>query len=61
LHPLLTQDEVAYIVDKASKEQGMEKMLVELEATWGIMNFEYDAHKRTQTPMLRPSEVKIEN
>ena len=54
------EDEVAGIVDKASKEQGMEKMLVELEATWGNMNFEYSEHARTKTPMVKTTEELVE-
>eukprot|EP00050_Salpingoeca_kvevrii_P003770 m.233351 g.233351 ORF g.233351 m.233351 type:complete len:4592 (-) comp10879_c0_seq1:411-14186(-) len=54
------EDEVSGIVDKANKEQGMEKMLRELDATWSNMNFSLEEHKRSKTPMLKTSEELIE-
>ena len=54
------EDEVRNIVDKATKELNMEKVLKELDATWSIMEFEHDAHIRTKTPLLRSSEELIE-
>jgi hypothetical protein len=54
------EDDVAGIVDRANKEQGMEKMLTQLETTWSSMNFDYDMHRETQTPMLKASEELIE-
>eukprot|EP00049_Salpingoeca_infusionum_P001275 m.46981 g.46981 ORF g.46981 m.46981 type:complete len:4526 (+) comp10948_c0_seq2:170-13747(+) len=54
------EDDVATIVDRAKKEQGMEKMLKELQATWSTMEFGYDVHKGTDTPLLKTSEELIE-
>lgn len=54
------EDEVRNIVDKATKELNMEKILKELDATWSIMEFEHDQHIRTKTPLLRSSEELIE-
>jgi len=54
------EDEVGSIVDRANKEQGMEKMLTQLETTWSSMNFDYDLHTETNTPMLKASEELIE-
>ncbi|XP_077979817.1 dynein beta chain, ciliary-like [Glandiceps talaboti] len=54
------EDEVRGIVDKAVKEMSMEKVLRELDATWSTMEFEYEAHTRTQTPNLKSSEELIE-
>lgn len=54
------EDAVAGIVDRASKEQGMERTLVELDATWGGQDFSYGFHPRTKTPMVQPSEELIE-
>ena len=60
LHLHNFEDQIAGIVDRANKEQGMEKMLGELDATWSNMNFEFDTHPRTKTPLLKPSEELIE-
>ncbi|XP_077869744.1 dynein beta chain, ciliary-like [Saccoglossus kowalevskii] len=54
------EDEVRNIVDKAVKEMSMEKVLRELDTTWSTMEFEYDSHARTSTPLLRSSEELIE-
>jgi len=54
------EDEVAGIVDKASKELNMEKTLVDLDATWKVMDFEYTEHKRTGTAMVKPTEELVE-
>ncbi|EDQ88776.1 outer dynein arm heavy chain beta [Monosiga brevicollis MX1] len=54
------EDEVSTIVDRANKEQGMEKILNELDTTWGGMVFDYDEHKETGTPLLKTSEELIE-
>ncbi|EGD79180.1 outer dynein arm heavy chain beta [Salpingoeca rosetta] len=54
------EDDVATIVDRANKEQGMEKTLRELDATWSALEFEYDTHKSTGTPLLKTSEELIE-
>ncbi|NWX62644.1 DYH17 protein, partial [Promerops cafer] len=54
------EEEVRGIVDKASKEAGMEKVLNALDATWATMEFEYEPHSRTQLPLLKMDEVLIE-
>lgn len=54
------EDEVRGIVDKATKELGMEKVLTELNVTWSTMEFEYDSHLGTNTPLLKASEELIE-
>ena len=54
------EDEVRNIVDKATKELNMEKVLKELDATWSVMEFEHDSHIRTGTPLLCSSEELIE-
>ena len=54
------EDEVRGIVDKATKELGMEKVLKELDVTWSQMEFEYESHMRTKIPLLKSSEELIE-
>ena len=54
------EDEVRNIVDKASKEQGMEKTLKEFEGTWSQMEFEHNKHPRTKIDLLLSSEELIE-
>ena len=54
------EDDVATIVDRANKEQGMEKVLRELDTTWAALEFEYDEHPSTNTPLLKTSEELIE-
>ncbi|NWV29438.1 DYH17 protein, partial [Origma solitaria] len=54
------EEEVRGIVDKASKEGGMEKVLNALDSTWDTMEFEYEPHSRTQLPLLKMDEVLIE-
>ncbi|XP_058960986.2 dynein beta chain, ciliary-like [Pocillopora verrucosa] len=54
------EDEVRGIVDKATKELGMEKVLKELDVTWSQMEFEYESHMRTGIPLLKSSEELIE-
>ncbi|NXP60283.1 DYH17 protein, partial [Chloropsis cyanopogon] len=54
------EEEVRGIVDKASKEAGMEKVLNALDTTWAAMEFEYEPHGRTQLPLLKMDEVLIE-
>lgn len=54
------EDEVRGIVDKATKELGMEKVLKELDVTWSQMEFEYESHLRTSIPLLKSSEELIE-
>ncbi|XP_042635783.1 dynein axonemal heavy chain 17 [Catharus ustulatus] len=54
------EEEVRGIVDKATKEAGMEKVLNALDATWASMVFEYEPHGRTQLPLLKMDESLIE-
>ena len=54
------EDEVRGIVDKATKELGMEKVLGELDVTWSAMEFEYETHPRTHISLLKSSEELIE-
>uniref|UniRef100_A0A8C9NDF6 Dynein axonemal heavy chain 17 n=1 Tax=Serinus canaria TaxID=9135 RepID=A0A8C9NDF6_SERCA len=54
------EEEVRGIVDKATKEAGMEKVLNALDTTWAAMEFEYEPHGRTQLPLLKMDEVLIE-
>ncbi|XP_057215442.1 dynein heavy chain 9, axonemal [Triplophysa rosa] len=54
------EDEVRGIVDRAVKEMGMEKVLNELDATWSSMAFGYEAHPRTNVPLLKSDEELIE-
>ena len=54
------EDEVKGIVDRATKELSMEKVLTELEKTWSVMEFTYEVHERTKTYLLKSSEELIE-
>ena len=54
------EDDVRNIVDKATKELGMEKVLNELNVTWSTMEFEYEPHLGTKTPMVKANEELIE-
>lgn len=54
------EDEVRGIVDKATKELGMEKVLKELDVTWSQMEFDYESHMRTGIPLLKSNEELIE-
>ncbi|XP_069077648.1 dynein axonemal heavy chain 11-like [Pleurodeles waltl] len=55
------EDEVKNIVDKAVKEMAIEKVLVEIKYTWSIMEFSYEKHHTTGTPLLKSDENLIEN
>ncbi|CAF4988307.1 unnamed protein product, partial [Rotaria sp. Silwood1] len=46
------EEEVKNIVDKADKEQGMEKILHDLENTWSNMNFHIEKHPRTNVTLV---------
>uniref|UniRef100_A0A8C0G3E5 Dynein axonemal heavy chain 11 n=1 Tax=Chelonoidis abingdonii TaxID=106734 RepID=A0A8C0G3E5_CHEAB len=52
------EDEVRSIVDKAVKELGTEK--VEISQTWATMEFCYEEHYRTRTPLLKCDEQLFE-
>uniref|UniRef100_A0A4W3JPZ5 Dynein axonemal heavy chain 11 n=1 Tax=Callorhinchus milii TaxID=7868 RepID=A0A4W3JPZ5_CALMI len=54
------EDEVRNIVDKAVKELGIEKVLTEISQTWTTMEFSYEKHHRTATPLLKSDEELIE-
>ncbi|XP_032902051.1 dynein heavy chain 11, axonemal [Amblyraja radiata] len=54
------EDEVRNIVDKAVKELGIEKVLTEISHTWTTMEFSYEEHHRTGTPLLKLDEELIE-
>uniref|UniRef100_A0A8C5QHE5 Dynein axonemal heavy chain 11 n=1 Tax=Leptobrachium leishanense TaxID=445787 RepID=A0A8C5QHE5_9ANUR len=50
------EDEVRNIVDKAVKEMGTEKILTEISQTWNTMEFSYELHHRTGTPLIKTDE-----
>ncbi|XP_063285477.1 dynein axonemal heavy chain 11-like [Pelobates fuscus] len=54
------EDEVKNIVDKAVKEMAIEKVLMEMNHTWSIMEFSYEKHHDTGTPLLKSDENLIE-
>ena len=54
------EDDVKVIVDRATKELSMEKVLSDLSKTWSAMEFTYEVHESTKTPLLRSSEELIE-
>jgi dynein heavy chain len=54
------EDDVKSIVDRATKELSMEKVLSDLSKTWGIMEFTYEMHVATKTALLKSSEELIE-
>ncbi|XP_039379207.1 dynein heavy chain 11, axonemal isoform X1 [Mauremys reevesii] len=54
------EDEVRSIVDKAVKELGTEKILTEISQTWATMEFCYEEHYRTRTPLLKSDEQLFE-
>ncbi|KAJ3292200.1 hypothetical protein HDU79_001606 [Rhizoclosmatium sp. JEL0117] len=54
------EDDVKNIVDRATKELAMEKVLNDLSKTWSAMEFTYEMHEATHTALLRSSEELIE-
>ncbi|XP_053322781.1 dynein axonemal heavy chain 11 [Spea bombifrons] len=54
------EDEVRNIVDKAVKEMGTEKILLEISQTWSSMQFSYERHHRTGTPLIKTDEQIFE-
>ncbi|EMP26627.1 Dynein heavy chain 11, axonemal [Chelonia mydas] len=54
------EDEVRSIVDKAVKELSTEKILTEISQTWANMEFCYEEHHRTRTPLLKSDEQLFE-
>ncbi|KAI9209879.1 dynein heavy chain and region D6 of dynein motor-domain-containing protein, partial [Polychytrium aggregatum] len=54
------EDDVKVIVDRATKELAMEKVLNDLTKTWSVLEFTYEIHESTKTPLLKSSEELIE-
>ncbi|KAJ3191413.1 hypothetical protein HK101_007802 [Irineochytrium annulatum] len=54
------EDDVKVIVDRATKELAMEKVLNDLSKTWASMEFTYEIHESTKTALLQSSEELIE-
>jgi dynein heavy chain len=54
------EDDVRNIVDRATKELSMEKVLNDLSKTWGTMEFEYKERDRKGTYILISSEELVE-
>nr|XP_021498287.1 dynein heavy chain 11, axonemal [Meriones unguiculatus] len=54
------EDDVRAIVDKAVKEMGTEKVIAEVSRTWEHLEFSYEAHYRTGTPLLKCDEQLFE-
>jgi dynein heavy chain len=54
------EDDVKAIVDRATKELSMEKVLNELTKAWTTLEFTYENHESTGTPLLKISEELIE-
>ncbi|XP_007888401.2 dynein axonemal heavy chain 11-like [Callorhinchus milii] len=54
------EEEVKNIVDKAVKEMTIEKVLAEIGQTWRDMEFSYENHHTTGTPLLKSDETLIE-
>ncbi|XP_075466168.1 dynein axonemal heavy chain 11-like [Ascaphus truei] len=54
------EEEVKNIVNKAVKEMAIEKVLVEMNHTWSIMEFSYEKHHSTGTALLKSDENLIE-
>ncbi|KAL1791277.1 dynein heavy chain 11, axonemal [Sigmodon hispidus] len=57
------EDDIRDIVDKAVKELGTEKMnevITEVRHTWETLEFSYEAHHRTGTPLLKSDEQLFE-
>ncbi|XP_069504355.1 dynein axonemal heavy chain 11 [Ambystoma mexicanum] len=54
------EDEVRNIVDKAVKEMVTEKILLEITLTWTNMEFTYEEHHGTGTPLIKSDEQLFE-
>ncbi|VDL18993.1 unnamed protein product [Hymenolepis diminuta] len=54
------EEEVHTLVDKAVKEASMEKILKELDQTWGQMSFEVEQHPRRDLKLFKVSQEAIE-
>ncbi|XP_051576917.1 dynein axonemal heavy chain 11 [Myxocyprinus asiaticus] len=55
------EDEVHTTVGRAVKEMSTEKVLTEITQMWTRMEFSYEEHYRTTTPMLKCSDELIES
>ncbi|XP_058249288.1 dynein axonemal heavy chain 11 [Hemibagrus wyckioides] len=55
------EDEVHNTVAKAVKEMVIEKALSEISQTWSLMEFTYEEHFRTSTPVLKCDDELIES
>jgi dynein heavy chain len=54
------EEEVKNIVDKASKEMSMEKILKDLNSIWAELQFQLEEHPRTKLLLLKISDEAIE-
>uniref|UniRef100_A0A8C4NHX8 Dynein heavy chain linker domain-containing protein n=2 Tax=Eptatretus burgeri TaxID=7764 RepID=A0A8C4NHX8_EPTBU len=54
------EDLVWTIVDRAGKEMAIEKVLHDLEITWGAITFQFDQHSHSDVPLLHYDEELIE-
>ena len=54
------EDEVKSIVDRAAKEQGMEKTLRELNITWADLQYDIEIHNRTKIELVKLSDELVE-
>ncbi|XP_060103688.1 dynein axonemal heavy chain 11 [Heteronotia binoei] len=54
------EDDIRSIVDKAVKELGTEKILIEISQIWATMEFTYEKHYRTNIPLLKIDEQLFE-
>lgn len=54
------EEEVHTLVDKAVKEASMEKILKELDQTWGQMSFEVEQHARRDLKLFKVSQDTVE-
>lgn len=54
------EDDVKSIVDKATKELSMEKVLNDLDKTWAHMELTYEVHASSKSTLLKSSEELIE-
>ncbi|XP_062979874.1 dynein axonemal heavy chain 11 [Elgaria multicarinata webbii] len=54
------EDDVRNIVDKAVKELGTEKILIEIRQIWATMEFSYEQHHRTSVNLLKIDEQLFE-
>lgn len=52
--------QVKGIVDQAVKEMSIEKVLAEMEQTWGEVESKFESHHRTGIPLLVTDEELIE-